>query len=82
MMAWPDIHEWTGAYVLDAILPDERWAFEQHVDDCAVCRREVRELREAVVHLAVAASKTPMPALRDRLMASLDRLRQRGRERL
>ncbi|HST64484.1 MAG TPA: zf-HC2 domain-containing protein [Mycobacteriales bacterium] len=32
-----------GPYVLGALAPEERHAFEQHLDGCAACQAEVRE---------------------------------------
>jgi putative zinc finger protein len=34
----------SGVYVLGALAPAQRLAFEAHMDDCAVCRAEVNEL--------------------------------------
>jgi hypothetical protein len=36
--------EWDGAYVVDALPPDEREEFERHLAICADCRRAVAEL--------------------------------------
>ncbi|MCB0990978.1 MAG: zf-HC2 domain-containing protein [Acidimicrobiales bacterium] len=33
--------EWSGAYVLGALEPDERAMFERHLGDCAGCRADV-----------------------------------------
>lgn len=41
-----DIHEWCGAYVAEALEPDERALFEAHCDECANCRA-------TLLHLAV-----------------------------
>jgi hypothetical protein len=38
------IHEWDGAYVLGALSPEDRRAFEAHLADCSACARSVREL--------------------------------------
>lgn len=56
-----DIHNLTGAYVLNAMCPAECWEFEQHVDGCAGCTREVREMREtaALLGMAVARRRSP-----------------------
>ena len=32
-----------GPYVLGALSPEERHAFEEHLDGCAQCQAEVRE---------------------------------------
>jgi hypothetical protein len=47
------IHRLTGAHVLDAMIPDERDDFEQHVRGCLSCINEVREMRETVSTLAL-----------------------------
>ncbi len=36
--------EWDAAYVLGALAPDERRAYEQHLAACAACREAVGEL--------------------------------------
>lgn len=36
--------EWDAAYVLGALSPGDRHAFEAHLDECDVCRRAVAEL--------------------------------------
>jgi anti-sigma factor RsiW len=38
----------SGAYVLGALPADEAAAFEAHLAECRVCRREVEELAQAV----------------------------------
>jgi Putative zinc-finger len=42
-MRCPSAHE-SGAYVLGALTPAEREAYEHHLADCASCREEVAEL--------------------------------------
>lgn len=46
--------EWDSAYVLGALSPADRRAYEQHLESCEVCRRSVAEL-------------TPIPGLLARL---------------
>ncbi|GAA3868813.1 anti-sigma-L factor RslA [Leifsonia kafniensis] len=36
--------DWDAAYLLGALAPDERWAYEQHLADCATCARSLAEL--------------------------------------
>jgi anti-sigma-K factor RskA len=63
-----------GAYVLGAMPVAEREAFEQHLTTCATCRHEVDELRPAAEALPMASPlMTPPPALKDRIMAEVER---------
>ena len=38
------IHDWDGAYVLGALSPEERRAYEQHLAECDECSRAVQDL--------------------------------------
>lgn len=72
-------HGLTGAYVLDALEPFERIAFEDHLDTCPECREEVAGLREAAADLA-ALTRVPAPAaLRRRVLDGVARTPQVGR---
>jgi anti-sigma-K factor RskA len=72
-----DHARWTdsaGAYVLGAMPVAEREAFEAHLSTCAICRDEVEELRPAAAALPMASPlMTPPPALKDRIMAEVER---------
>lgn len=59
-----DLHTLAGAYVLDAISPQERARFAAHLADCAECHREIAELREATARLGTAVAVRPRPELR------------------
>jgi anti-sigma-K factor RskA len=72
----PDIHTLSGAYVLDAIEPDERDAFELHLAECVSCREEVDALRKATTALGESVAATPPPRLRDNLLAAIARTPQ------
>jgi anti-sigma-K factor RskA len=62
-----------GAYLLGALPPDELGAFEAHLRDCPLCRRDVDELRVAADALPVSvAPVAPPPALKDRIMAVVE----------
>jgi len=37
-----EFSEWAGAYTLGALEPDDRRAFERHLDDCPICSHDVR----------------------------------------
>jgi anti-sigma-K factor RskA len=73
-----DLHTLAGAYVLDAVAPDERARFAAHLADCAECRQDVRELREATARLGTAAALRPRPELRDQTIQAASRISQVG----
>jgi anti-sigma-K factor RskA len=68
--------EWAdsvGAYLLGALPPDERDAFEAHLRDCAACRRDVEELQVAADALPASVAPVAPPAeLKDRIMAVVE----------
>jgi anti-sigma factor RsiW len=71
------IHELTAGYALDALDPDERRAYEAHLEDCERCRAELSSFWETTEALAVAASgAAPNEALRGRILASARAERQ------
>ena len=59
-----ELHALAGAFVLDAVTPDERDQFTGHLAECAQCRGDVAELREAAARLGTAEAVTPRPELR------------------
>lgn len=59
-----ELHALAGAFVLDAVTPDERELFTAHLDRCAQCGADVSELREAAARLGTAESMRPGPAQR------------------
>jgi anti-sigma-K factor RskA len=68
-MIQPEIHDLAAAYALDALDPEERWTYEQHLYSCERCREEVASLRETAAELAyVPEGPVPSPALRDRIL--------------
>jgi anti-sigma-K factor RskA len=59
-------------YVLDALPPAERMAFEAHLATCAACAADVRSLEGIAGLLAAAAPPIePPPALRERVLKSI-----------
>lgn len=48
-----------GAYVLDAVSPDEAAEIEQHLDNCPRCKAEVAAHREVVSLLAGGGGEAP-----------------------
>jgi anti-sigma factor RsiW len=70
------LHTLVGAYVMDAVPPADRVAFERHLSGCAACQDEVRGMREATARLAAAAAIEPRPELRAQTLQAAARLRQ------
>lgn len=70
-----DVHALSGAYALDALDPDERVHFEEHLERCPACRAEVRSLRETTALLAGTAEVAPPLSLRDSVLAGIDDVR-------
>ena len=63
--------ESSGAYVLDALDPAERLAFEAHLHECEECTAEVISLRAVSSALPYGVPQVDPPAsLRDRVLAA------------
>lgn len=73
-----DLHGLAGAYVLDALPPDEERAFERHLETCEVCRLEVEELGETVARLGLAAAAAPPAGMRTEVLGRAAAQRQRS----
>lgn len=71
-----DLHTLSGAFALDALTADEAEEFRTHLEGCAVCRDEVRELRTAAARMAEIEAAAPPPALKARVLAAADRTPQ------
>jgi anti-sigma-K factor RskA len=71
-----DPHTLVGAYVMDAVTPEDRASFEHHLAGCESCQAEVRGLREATARLAAAAEVRPRPELREQTMQAAGLVRQ------
>src|SRR5207344_1927274 len=70
-----EIEELLGAYVCDAVDPDEAIAVEHHLQTCPKCRAEVAELREVTALLATADTPAPAPeGVWDRIASSLEEM--------
>ena len=59
-MSHSEYEELAAGYVLGALEPDDEHVFQRHLDGCAVCEANVREL-EAVVGLAYAVPQVDPP---------------------
>ncbi|MER5963374.1 anti-sigma factor [Streptomyces sp. NPDC002057] len=71
-----DPHMLTGAYVLDALDPEERGAVRLHLAGCASCALEVEEFSETVARLGLAVAMTPTATLRAGVMERIATVRQ------
>ena len=60
-MTCEQFEELSGAYVLDAVTPDERQEAEAHLAQCARCTRLVQELRSAVAFLPLSVPQVNPP---------------------
>jgi len=70
------LHEQLGdqapAYVLGALTPAERLAFEAHLAECAICAAEVRSLAPVTAGLArLVPEAEPAPQVKERLLAAI-----------
>ncbi|MDX6399097.1 MAG: hypothetical protein QOJ43_2505 [Gaiellaceae bacterium] len=64
-----DLHDLTAGYALDALDPDERARYEEHLASCDVCRDELQGFWQVTGSLAHAAGgPAPPPALRARIL--------------
>ncbi|QKW18063.1 anti-sigma factor [Kitasatospora sp. NA04385] len=71
-----DPHTLTGAYATHALGPDEREAFERHLDHCPSCAEETAGFAAALARLGAAEALTPPEALKSRVLAALPGVRQ------
>lgn len=71
-----EIHLLAGAYAAGALDRDEHDEFAEHLDSCAHCTVEVRELLETTALLGVAAAAPAPPALRAAVLAEVAHTRQ------
>jgi anti-sigma-K factor RskA len=72
-----ELHTLSGAFALDALSPEEAREFRTHLEGCAVCRQEVRELRDAAARMGQVEALAPPPELKVRVLAAADRTPQK-----
>ena len=71
-----ELHLLTGAYAVDALTGDELEEFERHLQGCAPCAEEVRELQETAARLGLTTGIEPPPQMRQQVLAAASRTRQ------
>jgi hypothetical protein len=71
-----NVHALLGAYVVDAVSPEERAAFEAHLPGCEECTLEAASLEDAVTMLALAEQAPPPLSLRARVRDEVARTSQ------
>jgi anti-sigma-K factor RskA len=75
-MEHAEIHELSAAYALDALEPEQRAAFEEHLLRCAECRETVSLFQETAAALAFGVeAPVPPPALGRRIVEEARRER-------
>ncbi|MGH8982325.1 MAG: anti-sigma factor [Acidimicrobiia bacterium] len=71
-----DVHDLTAGYALDALDPDERAQYEEHLGGCERCRDELQDFWRVAGALGRAAGGPPPPAsLRERILEQARRER-------
>jgi hypothetical protein len=70
-----EIHGAVGAYVVNALDPDELEEFEAHLAVCPTCSREVVEFGETAAELSLLASAPPPAALRGSILSAISEVR-------
>lgn len=65
-----EIHDDAAAYALGALDPEERIAFEEHLEHCQLCVAEVAQFSECLLLLAAGTSARPSPSLREKVLAA------------
>lgn len=54
-----EIHDWVGAYAVDALDDAQRDTFEQHLAECPACAEELAEFREVLGSVADTQAVVP-----------------------
>lgn len=72
---WDDAHALSGAYAVDALDDQERTRFEAHLENCAHCRAEVDELRQAAATLTLDRAVAPPASMRDSILGQISSIR-------
>lgn len=65
----PDAHTLVAAYAVDALDDGERADVETHLEQCEVCRDDLRGFRETAAVLAAAEAEAPPARMREQVLA-------------
>jgi anti-sigma-K factor RskA len=71
-----ELHTLSGAYAIDALSAEEAAAFRTHLDACAACCEEVRELRAAAARMGASEALVPPSHLKERVLEAASRTPQ------
>lgn len=71
-----DLHTLSGAFALNALSAEEADEFRRHLEACAVCRQEVRELQQAAARMGMSEAVPPPAYLKARVLSAADRTPQ------
>lgn len=66
-----DLHDLAPLYAVDALEPDERAGFEQHLSQCLRCQGELEDYAEVGAQLASGAATEPPPELRASVLSTI-----------
>src|SRR6266478_7137346 len=71
-MTCEEFEELSGAYVLDAVTPEERQAAREHLAGCAKCTHLLEQMRSVVDLLPLSVTQVnPPPSAKERLLAAI-----------
>lgn len=71
-MTCTDFEELSGAYVLDAISPEEQQEADHHLAECAHCRALVHELRAALDYLPLSVpQREPSASVKEHILNTI-----------
>jgi len=71
-----DLHTLSGAFALNALSAVEAEEFRKHLEACAVCQQEVRELQQAAATMGASEAVAPPPYLKAKVLRAADRTPQ------
>ena len=63
-----ELHDLAAPYVMNALDPSEREAYEAHLSGCQRCQREIARLEEGALALSENVARKPPPELKARIM--------------